>query len=98
MAGGIIQPMRPGAVKAIGLFQERNDLCETFEALFAGDKVPMDSSQDRHQSETAATRRDDALIVAGINVVHMDTFRPHPAVWFGSRPEILKGLSFHQIE
>jgi hypothetical protein len=28
----------------------------------------------------------------------MDTFSAHPAVGFGPRPEILKGLFFHQFE
>ena len=90
--------MRPRAVKAIGFFEERNDLFETFEALFAGYEVSMNSSEDGHYTETAAACGDDALIMSGINVVHMDTFSAHSAVGFGSRPEILKGLSFHQVE
>ncbi len=48
MAGRIIQPMRPGAVKTIGLFQERNDLFEAFEALFAGYELPMNGGEYCH--------------------------------------------------
>ena len=66
--------------------------------MFRGNIMPVDGSQDGHQTKTAPARGNGPLIVCRIIVIHMNPLRRHPAIRLGAIPEKPEGLSLYKIE
>lgn len=93
-----LDPMRPGAVEAVGTFEERDDAFEAFDPLFTGDVAALHTGDKRQNTEAAAARRHDRLVVFGIDAVHVDPFARKAAVGLGARPEIIERTPLDTVQ
>src|ERR1700742_3604994 len=90
--------MRVCAMKAVGFFEKGDDLFESFQPLFTSNIVSVYAGEDGHYAKTATPCRNGGLVVFRIDIVGMDAFSGHAAVWFGAVPEVGEGLLFYEIQ
>lgn len=72
-------------MEAVGTSRNETDAFEAFDPLFTGDVAALHTGDKRQNTEAAAARRHDRLVVFGIDAVHVD--RSHARPLLGSAPD-----------
>ena len=91
LAGVAIHVVRPGAVIALGVFEEVDDLCQALDAFGARNEFAIDADHERHDAEAAGAGGDDTFIAGNV-------FAGHAGVGIGAFPVVVEAGVLHHGE